>query len=101
MKAKYRHLTVKRIIRAIVRNGSVPTTSILDDMFVRSWDAVEEKTVVNCFRKAGINPDTQTSAMNDDDDPFREIEVESDPLLIYNTIWTSCGNLTQSWFPMT
>ena len=76
VKAKYRHLSVKRIIRTIEKNGSLPTTSLLDamTMLARAWDTVEEKTIMNCFRKAGISPGTQTSAINDDDDPFRDIE---------------------------
>ena len=63
VKAKYRHLSVKRTIRTIEKTGSLPTTSLLDAM-----------TIMNCFRKAGISPGTQTSAINDDDDPFRDIE---------------------------
>ena len=76
VKAKYRHLSVKRIIRTIEKNGSLPTTSLLDamTMLARAWDSVEEKTIMNCFRKAGISPGTQTSAIDDDDDPFRVIE---------------------------
>ena len=60
----------------------LPTTSILDAMIklVKAWIAVKEKTIVNCFRKAGINPEAQSSAVNDDHDPFKDIEVENDTM---------------------
>ena len=49
-------------------------------IMVKGWNAVEEKTTVNCFREAGINPEAQSSAVNDDDDPFKVIEVENDTM---------------------
>ena len=47
-------------------------------MLARAWDSVEEKTIMNCFRKAGISPGTQISAMNDDDenDPFSDLQYD-------------------------
>ena len=75
LKAKYRH-------RYLDSGKLLPTTSILDAMImlVKARNAVEEKTIVNCSRKAGISPEAQSSAVNDDDDPFKDIEVENDTM---------------------
>ena len=80
LKAKYRHLRVRRIIRYLDSGKPLPTTSILDVMImlVKAWNAVKEKTIVECSRKAGISPESQSSAVNDDDDPFKDIEIEND-----------------------
>ena len=42
-------------------------------MLYTAWDEVTEKTILNCFRKSWISVETQTGAMNDHDDPFKEI----------------------------
>ena len=82
LNAKYRHFSERRIIRYLDSGKPLPTTSMLDamNMLVKAWNAVEEKTIVNCFRKAGISPEAQSSAVNDDDDPFKDIEVENDTM---------------------
>ena len=49
-------------------------------LLVKAWNEVEEKTIVNCFRKAGISPEAQLSAVNNEDDPFKDIEVENDTM---------------------
>ena len=36
-------------------------------------DEGTEKTILNCFRKSWISVEAQTGAMNDHDDPFKEI----------------------------
>ena len=42
-------------------------------MLKTAWDEVTEKTILNCFRKSGISVKAQTVALNDYDDPFKEI----------------------------
>ena len=42
-------------------------------MLQTAWDEVTEKTILDCFRKSGISVEAQTGAMNDHDDPFKEI----------------------------
>ena len=60
VKAKYRHLSARRIIRYLDSGMPLLTTSILDDMImlVKAWNAVEEKTIVICFWKARISPES-------------------------------------------
>ena len=49
-------------------------------MLVSAWDALSTQTVVNCFRKSGISTESQESAIAEDDDPFRELQDETDDL---------------------
>ena len=70
-KTKYRVLSVRRIITALV--------IIIDamKMLVLVWESVNEETIINCFSKAGISKDQQVAAINGDDDPFKAEEIES------------------------
>ena len=43
-------------------------------ILVSSWEAVSAQTIVNCFRKAGITPEAQNSAITDADDPFSDLK---------------------------
>ena len=38
-----------------------------------SWETVTKEIVINCFKKAGINPSVQQAAIADSDDPFINI----------------------------
>ena len=38
-----------------------------------TWNKVSQTTIVNCFKKAKILDKDQTLAINDEDDPFKEI----------------------------
>ena len=42
-------------------------------MLVSAWNEVSQTTIVNCFKKAKISEKDQTIAVNDEDDPFKEI----------------------------
>ena len=42
-------------------------------MLVSAWNEVSQTTIVNCFKKAKISEKDQTIAINDEDDPFKEI----------------------------
>ena len=81
LKAKYRSLIIRKIIRELDQSTELPRTSILEAMIMlkAAWDEVTVKTIVNCFRKSGISEESRKGAMDDDDDPFREVadDVES------------------------
>ena len=42
-------------------------------MLKTAQDEVTEKTILNCFQKSEISVEAQTGAMNDHDDPFKQI----------------------------
>ena len=42
-------------------------------MLEKAWGAISNQTFTNCFRKSGIWEDAE-KAMNDDKDPFKELE---------------------------
>ena len=72
MKAKYRSLFIRNIIRAVNRDKQLARTSILEAMMIlkKVWNEVTEQTIRNCFRKSGISLEAQEGAMDDHDDPF-------------------------------
>ena len=43
-------------------------------ILVSSWEAVSARTIVNCFRKAGITSEAQNAAITDADDPFSDLK---------------------------
>ena len=43
-------------------------------MLVSVWKEVRQTTIVNCFKKAKISEKDPTIAINDEDDPFKEID---------------------------
>jgi len=42
-------------------------------MLKTAWDDVSKTTIVNCFRKSGISEDFWKAAVDDDDDPLKNI----------------------------
>ena len=42
-------------------------------MLVSAWNEVSQTTIVNCFKKAKTSEKDQTIAINDENDPFKEI----------------------------
>ncbi|XP_068697246.1 tigger transposable element-derived protein 4-like [Montipora foliosa] len=72
-KAYFRQGCVKKFIDVVDNKKPLPNLSILDAMAIltEAWGRVSEKTMRNCFRKAGIGSQAQQSALNDDDDPFK------------------------------
>lgn len=80
LKAKYRSLVIRKIIRSVEKNRELASTSILEAMVMlrKSWDDVSEQTIVNCFRKAGISRELQESAVDESDDPFRSLSTDVD-----------------------
>ena len=46
-----------------------------------SWDEISKKTIQNCFRKTGNSGQSQESAIDEIDDPFKEVLCnEDDPV---------------------
>ena len=70
LKAYYRSILVARKIACIEKNREVPKIDILDamNMLSQAWFKVPERTVANCFCKAGI---CSESHEHDSDDPFQ------------------------------
>ena len=56
----------------------MPEISILKaiQMLVSTWNTVSTKTIVNCFRKAGISTTNQEAAIAEEDDPFKDLQNE-------------------------
>ena len=75
LKAHYRKQLVKLILRSLDSNKPLPKVSLLTalQLLVSAWNEVSETTVVNCFKKAKISEKDQTIAINDEDEPFKEI----------------------------
>ena len=85
LKAKYRSLAVRKMIKALDEKASIPKFSILAAMFMlrKAWDDIADQTFTNCFRKSGISQKDAQKAINEDDDPFKNLasnEVEEDPI---------------------
>ena len=75
LKAHYRKLLVKLILRSIDSNKPLPKVSLLTalQLLVSAWNEASQTTIVNCFNKAKISEKDQTIAIKDEDDPFKEI----------------------------
>ena len=82
LKAHYRTLTVQLFICGVDNGQPLPKISILSamNMLTAAWDKVSEITVQNCFKRVGISKESQECAMNDSDDPFKELDEELDNL---------------------
>ena len=67
-------------MRAIDKDKQVVSLSVLETMFVLKnlWDNVTEKTIQSCFRKAGITTQSQESAMDENDDCFKDVLCNDD-----------------------
>ncbi|XP_065667946.1 tigger transposable element-derived protein 4-like [Hydra vulgaris] len=78
LKAHYRHKIVRLCIKAVDNNEPMPKISILQAMkdLVSSWNAVSKKTVINCFKKAGISKTNKSIEEADDDHSFNFLTEE-------------------------
>ena len=90
LKTHCRGTVARQLCRTLNKMKMLQKISILQAMkiLVSSWEAVSAQTIVNCFRKAGITPEAQNSAITDADDPFS----------ILKKLYRSCMTLTQIWF---
>ena len=77
-KAHYRKQLVKLILRSLDCNKPLPKVSLLTalQLLTSAWNEVSQATIVNCFKKAKISDKDQTIAINDEDDPFKEINKD-------------------------
>ena len=82
LKAKYHTNVVRKIIRSLEKNKTLPRFSLLHgmQMLVSAWNAPTTETIVNCFRKAGIFAENQHAAIAEEDDPFKDLLDEIDAL---------------------
>ena len=75
LKVYYRKQLVKLILRSLNSNKTLPKVSLLTalQLLVSAWNEASQTTVVNRFKKVKISVKDQTIAVNDEDDPFKEI----------------------------
>ena len=74
LKVRYRTKVVQKMIEVIDGNKSLPNISVLNavKILVKSWDEVTDKTVQNCFKKAGFCEIEEDDAVSDD--PFAALK---------------------------
>ena len=82
LKSHYRGRVVRLLCRDLDKGQAYPKISILQAMEIlaASWEAVTRETIVNCFKKAGINTEAQHAAITDSDDPFKDLQESLDAL---------------------
>ena len=75
LKAHYRKRLVKLILRSFDSNKPLPKVSLLTalQLLASAWNKVSQTTIDNCFKKTKISEKDQTIAVNNEDDPFKEI----------------------------
>jgi len=78
LKAHYRKRLVKLILCNLDSNKPLPKISLITalQLLVSAWNEVSKATIVNCFRKSKISEKDQKNAVNDEDDPFKEMSEE-------------------------
>ena len=69
-------------IKVLDKNQPLPKISIQQAVttLVSSWNAVPPQVIVNCSSKAGISDSNQQVALNDEDNPFKELIEEFEEL---------------------
>ena len=82
LKAKYRSAFVQLYINRIESGKGLPKLNILDAMkfLVQSWNKVNDDTIKNCFKHAGISSAAQIDALEESDDPFKSLQFDLDEL---------------------
>ena len=73
LKARYRRRIMRLCIKALDKNKSLPNISVIQAIkdLVSSWNSVAKETIINCFKKAGINKTRRQPAVTDTDDTFK------------------------------
>ena len=76
LKAHYRGRVVCLFCRALEKKEPCPKISILQSMKILadSWEVLTKETIINCFRKAGITPAVQQTAIADSDALFKDLQ---------------------------
>ena len=69
LKAFYSNSFIKRYITKV---------NMLEAMtlLIAAWECVSPITLLNCFRKVGINSESQARSQSDDDDPFKLLAAQ-------------------------
>ena len=80
LKAKYRSLAVRKQLANLEKGKQLPKISILTAMTMlnKAWGSIPDRTFLNCFKKSGISEKSAEKALNDEDDPFANLDVEED-----------------------
>ena len=80
LKAKYRSLAVRKQLANLEKGRQLPKISILTAMTMlnKAWGSIPDRTFLNCFKKSGISEESAEKALNDEDDPFANLDVEED-----------------------
>lgn len=52
----------------------------------QAWESVSSDTVKNCFRKCGISPETAAERARNQEDPFSDIDVETQDMSSLNQL---------------
>lgn len=80
LKARYRRSLIRKMIRAVELKKPLPNISILDAMLMlqEAWSDLPADVIANCFKHAGISAEAQERAVNDEDDPFFNLQEEND-----------------------
>ena len=94
LKAHYRKRLVRVILTHLDQDKPIPKILLLNAMqlLVSAWNDVSKETVINCFRKVSISKKDQKNAVNDVDDPLKELnkslkELQTkDPSLVHENM---------------
>ena len=94
LKAHYRKRLVRVILTHLDQDKPIPKILLLNAMqlLVSAWNDVSKETVINCFRKVNISKKDQKNAVNDVDDPLKELnkslkELQTkDPSLVHENM---------------
>ena len=75
---------MRLLCRALDKDQAYPKISILLAMKIlaASWEAVTRETIINCFKKAGINTEAQHAAITASDNPFKDLQESLDALKV-------------------
>ena len=89
LKAHYRKRLVKLIRHSLNSNKPLLKALLLRalQLLVSAWKEVSQTTIINCFKKAKISEKDQTFVINDEDDPFKEINENSKELQEKDQAW--------------
>ena len=77
-KAFYSNSVIKCYITSIDGERSPTKVNMLEAMtlLIAAWECVSPITLLNRFRKAGINSESQARSQSDDDDPFKLLAAQ-------------------------
>ena len=86
LKARYKTMSIKKLIEAIEKKKPLPEFSILDaiQMLEVARSKVKTKTVANCFEKAGSSKEKQFEALVDSDDPYQDLQEQLEKVALYS-----------------